>query len=103
LDIREWHVPSQRVKRGIDTHDTIAVVGEEWIEPNPQRPGAADMRLKEYGVPVWALIGHLEVVNGDITLVARDYDIPGEAVDAALAYYNRHKAVIDARIAANSA
>jgi uncharacterized protein (DUF433 family) len=87
----------------LQTPEQVDKLIEEWIEPNPQRPGAADMRLKEYGVPVWALIGHLEVVNGDITLVARDYDIPGEAVDAALAYYNRHKAVIDARIAANSA
>ena len=87
----------------LQTPEQVDRLIEEWIEPNPQSPGSADVRLKEYGVPIWTLIGHLEVVNGDITQVARDYDIVGEAVDAALAYYNRHKEVIDARIAANSA
>jgi len=52
-------------------------------------------------VPVWALIGHLDVVDGDVDQVAHDYGIPHEAVDASLAYYERHKPSIDARLALN--
>jgi uncharacterized protein (DUF433 family) len=33
--------------------------------------------------------------------VARDYDVPEEAVEAALAYYSQHAPLIDARILAN--
>jgi uncharacterized protein (DUF433 family) len=75
----------------------------EWIEPDPIRGGAAEFRLKRYGVHMWALAGYLRAVDGDIAEVARAYDLPVEAVQAAAAYYERHKVVIDDRIAANSA
>lgn len=72
-----------------------------YIEENPTKPGSADARLIGYGVPVWALIGYLPAVGGQARKVAADYDLPVEAVEAALAYYEQHRAVIDARIAAN--
>jgi uncharacterized protein (DUF433 family) len=72
-----------------------------YIEENPAKPGPADARLIGYGVPVWALIGYLPAVGHRARNVAADYDLPPEAVEAALAYYKRHRAVIDARIAAN--
>jgi uncharacterized protein (DUF433 family) len=65
--------------------------------------GVADARLREYGVPVWALIGHLRAVDGDVDRVAQDYVIPLDAVRAALAYYERYKPYIDARLLLNSA
>jgi uncharacterized protein (DUF433 family) len=78
-------------------HDALI---EQWIEPDPYRPGPANARLKKYAVHVWALIGYLPAVDNDIAVAAQDYDVPTEAVEAALAYYARHKALIDDRIAA---
>lgn len=74
---------------------------ERFIEENPFRPGVADARLTDSGVPVWAIIGYLPAVGDNPDRVAKSYDLPREAVDAALAYYDRHRRVIDARIAAN--
>jgi hypothetical protein len=42
------------------------------------------------------------VLWGDVARVAADYALPCEAVKAAIAYYQRHKNLIDARIAANA-
>lgn len=74
-----------------------------YIELNPHRPGPDEALLKAYGVPVWALIGYLPAVGGSVSHVAADYDVPLEAVEAAIAYYHQHRSIIDARIAANSA
>lgn len=71
------------------------------IEAKPHLGGVEDARLVKFGVPVWALVGHWEAVGRDIDRVAHDYDVPREAVEAALAYYDRHQPAIDARIAAN--
>ena len=82
----------------MDNEDLIT----QYIEPNPHYPGIAEARLQTYGVAVWALIGQLPAREHDLAQVARDYDVPVEAVEAAYAYYQRHRAVIDARIAANA-
>ena len=84
------------------TTDARALI-KRYVEPNPHRPGVEDARLVHYGVPVWALVGHYHAVGRDAAQVAEDYELPRAAVDAALAYYSKHKAVIDARIAANAA
>jgi uncharacterized protein (DUF433 family) len=78
---------------------------QEYIDPNwDQDPaGRADARLREYGVSVWALIGHLRAIGGDVQQLAEDYELPREAVDAALAYYRQNKDYIDARLLLNSA
>jgi len=77
---------------------------ERYIEPNPYRPGLANARIiPPHSVSVWALIGYLDAVHGNIAKVAEDYELPFEAVQAALAYYRQHQSVIDARIAANVA
>ena len=85
----------------------MAVSDEEliknYVKPNPNRPGPADVRLVPSAVSVWAIIGYLEAVHGDVCQTAADYRIPEEAVRAALAYYRKHREVIDARIAANAA
>lgn len=76
---------------------------ETFVELNPSLPGAEEARIAGYGVPVWALVAHARAISGTAEEVARDYSIPPEAVEAALAYYRRHKAAFDARIAANAA
>ena len=60
-------------------------------------------RVREQSVSVWALIGHARAVRGDSARVARDYELPQEAVEAASSFYRRHKAIIDDRLAANVA
>ncbi len=84
------------------TTDEDALV-REYIEENPYHPGPADVRLRRAAVPVWALVNYWRAADGDLERVARDYHLPAEAVQAALAYYRRHEAVIAARIAANAA
>ena len=58
-----------------------------YIEPNPSRPGVEDARLADYGVPLWALVGHYHAIGEDVAQVARDYELPEGAVEAALVYY----------------
>ncbi len=43
-----------------------------WIEPNPHRAGPANVRIKEYAVPVWALVGYWNAVGRDVPRVAID-------------------------------
>lgn len=74
---------------------------ERYVENSPS--GIADARLRDYGVHVWAIIGQLRVHDGDIKEVMRDYRIPSEAIEAALAYYRENKDYVDARLLLNSA
>ena len=74
-----------------------------YIELDPDRPGIAEARLIGSGVPVWALIGHYQATGRDARYVADSYAVPLEAVQAALAYYRQHHAVIEARLDANAA
>jgi uncharacterized protein (DUF433 family) len=75
----------------------------KYIDPDPHGYGPAEARLLRYGVSVWALIGALPAANDDIVQVAADYDLPLEAVEAAVAYYRHHRALIDARLLLNRA
>lgn len=72
-----------------------------YIEQNPNHLGKDEARLKNYGVSVWAIIGYWKASNGDISGTAAGYDVPIEAVEAAVAYYERYKVIIDNRLAAN--
>ena len=63
------------------------------------RPDRA--RIAGSGVEVWALIAYLRAF--DTAQTAADYDLPPEAVEAALAYYERHRPVIDARLTLHDA
>ena len=74
-----------------------------YVDPDWERYGGRHKaRLREHGVSVWALIGQLRVRNDDVDLVARDYELPREAVEAALAYYRRNRKHIDAWLLLNS-
>ena len=74
----------------------VAVMNDDeliahYIELNPHHPGLDEARLKNRGVAVWALIGYLHGgAEGSIARVAVDYDLPREAVEAAIAYYRRY-------------
>jgi uncharacterized protein (DUF433 family) len=72
-----------------------------WIEPHPWKGSAAEARLAVSKIAVWAIVGQLRAAGRDAQTVADDFAIPPEAVEAALAYYEEHRAVIDDRLAAN--
>lgn len=76
-----------------------------YIEPHPANPGIGEFRLKEEynGYPVWSIIGSLMPDGSNMERMAREYEIPLEAIVAARAYYARHKQEIDDRPAANRA
>jgi len=75
---------------------------DRYIVEDPYHPGPADARLAQFGTHVWAIVSYYQLaVNRDLDRVACDYDIPREAVEAALAYYRLHQKTIDARILLN--
>src|SRR5436309_657058 len=68
---------------------------ETYIEEDPERPGPSEARLVDSGVPVWAIIGTLRLAEEPMDdlapQVAVDYDIPVEAVTAAIRYFEQHR------------
>lgn len=76
---------------------------DRWIEFHPRKPGEAEARLREYAIPIWAIVGDLPLSHGDVQELALAFEVPNDAIDAALAYYKEHRAAIDARIAENVA
>lgn len=83
-------------------HDHDAALIERHIADDPYHPGPGDVRLTDSWISVWAVIGHLPSVDGDVAQAAADYEITPEAMQAAIAYYRRNAAAIDARLAANA-
>jgi uncharacterized protein (DUF433 family) len=73
------------------------------VQPNPHKPGPADAILRDSGVSVWILVEAYRASEKDADCVAQTWNLPREAVAAALAYYAQHAAAIDARIAAQRA
>lgn len=63
--------------------------------------GRADARLRRSGVSVWAIVAYLPVYQHDLDQVAEHFGITHDEVEAALAYYERNKAYIDARLVLN--
>ena len=95
---RERYIGGTDGETAVNDDELIA----RYIEPNPYHPTLDAARVRQYGVSVWAIIAHLHIVGDDVMQVAADYDLPREALEAAIAYYRRYKDLIDARIVANS-
>jgi uncharacterized protein (DUF433 family) len=83
------------------TQQTDEALIVRYVDPDPRGRGPAEARLAEYGIAIWALVAYLRACNWDVDEVARDYEIPREAVEAAAAYYRRHQSLIDARLLLN--
>lgn len=78
------------------TDDLIA----KWIEV-AEFDVPHQARIKDHGTPVWILAARLPVHSFDGRALAAEYDLPWEAFQAAMAFYDRHRAVIDARVLLN--
>jgi uncharacterized protein (DUF433 family) len=91
------HSNVRNVLRGRAMAQTADLI-ERYIEQDPIEAGPMGARLRDYGVSVWALVIHYRAAEGNVGEVAREYDLPQEALEAAMAYYEEHKCAIDARI-----
>lgn len=67
------------------------------IVADPHRPGRHNARVVD-GPPVWLAIGALDRTGGDEAAVAREWGISMQALRAAIRYYERHRALIDAKL-----
>lgn len=72
-----------------------------YVESGPLNLGPSDARMTDHGAPVWMLIAYHEGTGSDISRTAAAYSLEIEAVEAAIRYYCRHRALIDARILLN--
>ena len=62
----------------------------------------AEARIKGHGQHIWALVGFGQSVNNDPAQIAAGYNLPIEAARAAMAYYQRYRAIFDYRLAENA-
>ena len=100
----------QRYARGVThmviqaTETSADILIARYIEPHPAKEGKSNYRLKvEYnGYPVWAVMGDLFAGIMTPEEIAREYEIPREALDAVILYYLRHRASIDAKVVLNT-
>lgn len=81
-----------RMQTHAETDDELIA---RYLEPNPYKPGKAHYRLVESGMSVWAFAGWLVAANGDLAFLAEDLELSPAQVDAALAFYERHKEIVD--------
>jgi uncharacterized protein (DUF433 family) len=72
-----------------------------YVQVDPIHSGPGNVRLKDSGIHVWAIIGNYLGNGEDAARTAADYDIPQIEVEAAVAFYRRFKWAIDARLAEN--
>jgi uncharacterized protein (DUF433 family) len=72
---------------------------DRYIVDHPLLAVPERARIAEVGVSVTALVAYLMGVDWDIDRTAKAYEVPREAVKAAICYYHQHQQAIDARIA----
>ena len=81
-----------RMQTHTETDDELIA---RYLEPNPYKPGKAYYRLVESGTPIWVFIGRVEAANGNLAEVADEHEISPAQIDAALAFYERYKEIVD--------
>ena len=64
--------------------------------------GILKARVVPEEIHVWAIIGYLQAIDWNEAKTANDYDLPLEAVQAAVAFYKKHSAAIDAYLEMNA-
>jgi uncharacterized protein (DUF433 family) len=78
--------------------DADAVI-DRYIDTSSALGDPADARLADAGVRIWVLMAYLHANDTDLERAASAYAVPIEAIEAAQAYYDRHRRAIDARLA----
>jgi hypothetical protein len=75
---------------------------DRFIRLDPHRPTPDEAIALPSGVKVWAVIGDLRTNDGDVRCTAQGYDLPEEAVRAAMVLHERHRTFIDNRLDRNA-
>jgi hypothetical protein len=90
-------------KRRLPRPDAVDVAAaiDQYVEQSPHELGRENARLKQHNVSVVAIVTSLLHHGGDLYGVAEEYELPVEAVRAAIWYYGNNKQVIDARLLLN--
>lgn len=99
--LKEKRITAESTQQEQQRRNSHALIAQ-YIEPHPGNPGITEYRLRveENGYPVWSNIGSLELGGENVDGIMLDYQISREAVEAveaAWAYYARHKQAIDDR------
>ena len=79
------------------THDDRLI--SAYVKIDPHISNEAEVRLAGSLIHVWAIVAQLKVNDFDVSQTARDYGISEIEVQAAHAYFRRHREAVDARIA----
>ena len=74
---------------------------DQYIQLDPDRPTPDEALVLPSAVKVWTVIGDLHTTDGDIARTAWGYDVPEDAVRAAIAYYEQYGLLIDNRLERN--
>jgi uncharacterized protein (DUF433 family) len=93
----EMTQPPVRSRTGHEWFEDDPLIAR-YIEPHPRKPGVENARLARYGYSVWILIDALRAAENDVARIADEYDVPADAIRAALRFYRAHPAEIDAQI-----
>ena len=92
---------AHRAMRAHGANDDALI--DAYVDFPRQRSDPGDARLAGYGYPVWIVIDALAATDQDLPRVAREYELPEDAVKVAVAFYRRYRDAIDARARANAA
>jgi hypothetical protein len=76
--------------------ETIDALIDEWIVPDPYKPGRHNAVFHGGRTHLWAVLAHLRDDLGNLVDVAKSYGLPEEALYAALAYRDRHRTLFNA-------
>ncbi len=79
---------------------TTEALIERYVEPNPWGGGRHGAMLKESGVSVWILANRLQT-GTSVCKPGQEYNLSEEAVEAAQAFYEQNREIIDAWILIN--
>ena len=71
-----------------------------WL-PEPMT-WPAEACIRGHGRHIWALVGFGQSVDNNPAQIAAGYNLPIEAARAAMAYYQRYRAIFDYRLAENA-
>jgi hypothetical protein len=72
---------------------------DRWIQGPASSPTEASV-LPRF-VPVWAIVGQLKLEYWKPEVVAGEYELPLDAVQASIAFYRRNQTQLDELVAAN--
>ena len=74
----------------------------QWLEPKPYKKFTRQLGIKGRNMTVWNLVADVVVSGLSPGEVAKDYRLPGEAVQEALDYYYANQEWIDAEVEATA-